>query len=140
MNNSHALRKPMFRILLAVLMIADGILHFWATETFMTIMPAYLPWHREWVLISGVAVIFGGIGLLIPVTRSAAGIALIVLYAAVLPANINMAVNNIQPANFDIPPVLLWLRLPLQLVIMAWAWWVSRPEAKPTLGVRLARK
>ena len=121
-------------------MIADGILHFWATETFMTIMPAYLPWHREWVLISGVAVIFGGIGLLIPVTRSAAGIALIVLYAAVLPANINMAVNNIQPAGFDIPPVFLWLRLPLQLVIMAWAWWVSRPEAKPTLGVRLARK
>ena len=125
----------MFRILLAVLMIADGILHFWATETFMRIMPAHLPWHREWVLISGVAVIFGGIGLLIPVTRSAAGIALIVLYAAVLPANINMAVNNIQPANFDIPPVLLWLRLPLQPVIMAWAWWVSRPDAKPALGV-----
>ena len=135
MNYSHALLKPMFRILLAVLMVADGILHFWATETFMKIMPAYLPWHREWVLISGVAVIFGGIGLLIPVTRSAAGIALIVLYAAVLPANINMAVNNIQPANFDIPPVLLWLRLPLQLVIMAWAWWVSRPDAKPALGV-----
>ena len=106
--------KPMFRILLAVLMIADGIQHFWATETFMTIMPAYLPWHRELVLISGVAVIFGGIGLLIPVTRSAAGIALMVLYAAVLPANINMVVNNIQLADFDIPAVLLWLRLPLQ--------------------------
>lgn len=111
-------------------MITDGVLHFWFTETFMTIMPAYLPWHRELVLISGVAVIFGGIGLLVPLTRSAAGIALIVLFTAVLPANINMAVNNIQPANFDIPPILLWLRLPLQLLIMAWAWWVSRPYSR----------
>jgi uncharacterized membrane protein len=123
--------KPMFRILLAVLMIADGILHLWATETFMTIMPAYFPWHRELVLISGVVVIFGGIGLLIPVTRPVAGIALMVLYAAVLPANINMVVNNIQPEDFDIPAVFLWLRLPLQLAIVVWAWWVSRPYSRP---------
>ena len=111
-------------------MTTNGIQHFWATETFMTIMPAYLPWHRELVLISGVAVIFGGIGLLIPVTRSAAGIALMVLYAAVLPANTNMVFNKLQPADFDIPAVLLWLRLPLQLAIMAWAWWVSRPHSR----------
>ncbi len=116
------------RVILAALMTAAGTLHFVATEAYMTIMPPYLPLHRELVLISGALFFLGGVGLLIPKRRSAAGVALIVLYVAVLPANVNMAINNIQPESFHIAPALLWLRIPLQLIIIAWAWWVSRPD------------
>lgn len=109
-------------------MVAAGTLHFVATDAYVAIMPRYLPLHRELVYISGVFEILGGAGLLIARLRAAAGIGLIVLYIAVLPANINMAIHDIQPEGLRIAPVLLWLRIPLQCLVIAWAWWVSRPD------------
>ncbi len=108
-------------------MVVAGSLHFIATDAYISIMPGYLPWHRELVYISGVFQIAGGIGLLVPGTRKLAGWGLIALYIAVLPANINMALYNIQPGSFTIPLTLLWARLPLQLVFIYWAWYASRP-------------
>ncbi len=115
-------------------MVLAGVLHFVATDAYVGIMPAYLPLHRELVYVSGGFEVLGGIGLLIAKLRAAAGLGLIVLYVAVLPANINMAVHDIQPEGFQISPALLWARLPLQLVLIAWAWWVSRPDPAETAG------
>lgn len=110
-------------------MVVAGVLHFVATDSYISIMPAYLPLHRELVYLSGFFEILFGLGLLWPKTRPASGICLILLFLAVLPANINMAMQNIQPAGFVIPTVLLWLRLPFQLVLIYWAWRVSRPSS-----------
>ena len=68
-------------------------------------------------------------------TRRWAGYALVALYIAVFPANIYMAVANVQlrdmPEWFTQPsPLALWLRLPLQLVFIAWALWVSKPSTR----------
>ena len=109
-------------------MVVAGIGHFVATDTYVGIMPEYLPLPRELVYLSGIVEVLGGLGLLWRKTREAAGICLILLYLAVLPANINMAVFDIQPAGFHIPAILLWARLPFQLVFIYWAWRVSRPE------------
>ncbi len=117
-----------FRAALALVMVVAGSLHFAATEAYVAIMPDYLPWHPELVYLSGVLEILFGLGLLHRKTRGAAGMGLIALYVAVLPANLNMAVYDIQPAGFHIPAVLLWARLPFQLVFIYWAWRVSRPE------------
>ena len=124
--------RAIARVALALLMVLAGVLHFVATDVYVGIMPAYLPLHRELVYVSGVLEILGGIGLLIANLRAVAGLGLIVLYVAVLPANINMAVHDIQPEGFQISPALLWARLPLQLVLIAWAWWVSRPDPAET--------
>ncbi len=118
-----------FRGALALVMVVAGILHFVATDAYVSIMPDYLPLHRELVYLSGIFEVLCGLGLLWPKTREVAGIGLILLYLAVLPANINMAVFDIQPAGFHIPAILLWARLPLQLVFIYWAWRVSRPES-----------
>ncbi|MGH1350719.1 MAG: DoxX family protein [Methyloligellaceae bacterium] len=118
--------KIFFRIFLAVFMITAGVLHFISTDGFAQIVPAWLPWPRELVLISGVFEIAGGLGLLLPLTRKWAGYGLILLYIAVLPANINMAIYRIQPLDFEIPDSVLWARIPFQLVFIVWAWWVSR--------------
>ena len=112
-------------------MIVAGALHFQATDAYMAIMPSYLPYHRELVFVSGAFEILGGIGLLIPKLRVAAGIGLIVLFFAVLPANINMAIFDLQPASFHIPAALLWARIPFQLVIVCWAWFVLLPNPVP---------
>ena len=116
------------RAALALVMVVAGTLHFVATDAYVAVMPDYLPLHRELVYLSGMFEVLFGLGLLWRKTREAAGIGLIALYLAVLPANINMAVHDIQPTGFDIPAFALWARLPLQLVLIYWAWRVSRPE------------
>ena len=97
---------------LVFLMVVAGILHFTATDAYAGIMPDYPPWHGELVYLSGVFEILLGLGLLLRKTRKAAGVCLIRLYLAVLPANANMAVNDIRPAGFHIPAFVLWARLP----------------------------
>ncbi len=93
---------------------------------FVKIVPSFLPAPRTLVFVSGFFEIAGGIGLLVRRIRYAAAMGLIGLYVAVFPANINMAVYDVQPAGFHIPSALMWFRLPFQLVFIAVAWWLRR--------------
>ncbi|MEO8900490.1 MAG: DoxX family membrane protein [Polyangiaceae bacterium] len=124
-----ARRAPqILRVLLAAVMIGAGVLHFAQPAGFVKIVPRFLPAPYFLVLLSGGFEILGGVGLLVPRSRRFASFGLIALFVAVLPANINMAVNDIQPATTHIPTAFLWLRLPLQALLVAWAWWVGRRE------------
>jgi len=98
-----------------------GALHFAIPKSYESMMPRYLPAHRELVYASGVAEIAGGVGLMHPRTRSWAGWWLIATLVAVFPANLNMALNPDRYAQL-VPggePVLL-ARLPLQAALIAW--------------------
>jgi uncharacterized membrane protein len=107
------------RIALAVIMAAAGVIHFVNPQIYVAIMPKYLPWHLGLVYVSGVFEILFGIGLLTGFSSLAAW-GLIALFLAVLPANLNMALHpELAP---QIPSVLLWFRLPLQAVLIWWAW------------------
>ena len=110
-------------------MIGIGVMHFVRPEPFVAIMPAFLPWHLELVWISGAFEIALGAGLLVPTTRRLSAPGLIALYVAVFPANVNMAVHGISPPGGpEVPALLAWARLPLQLVLIAWAYWYTRAE------------
>ena len=129
-------RSPLraaLRGVLAVSMIGIGAVHFLKPEPFVRIVPAWLPAPLVLVWVSGFFEMLGGAGLLVPRTRRAAGLGLVALYLAVFPANVNQALNHL---SFDgvtpIPPAVLWLRLPLQAVLIALALWVSRDEPAPT--------
>lgn len=118
--------------LLALLFSFAGVMHFVKPDIFMRAMPPYLPYQLELVFISGVFEILGGAGLLAPYPklRRAAGFGLIALLIAVFPANINMALN---PQLFkEIAPIVLYCRLPLQLVLILWVYWASGLTAKPS--------
>ena len=114
----------------AALFATSGVAHFRSTETFMKIMPDYLPFHRELVLISGAAEILLGLMLLIPKTSRLAAWGLIALLIAVFPANVDMYQHR---DRFPISPTLLLLRLPMQVFLILWAFaytgwrWPSRP-------------
>jgi uncharacterized membrane protein len=114
--------KLISRLVLAIFFIGAGILHFAIAPVYVKIMPPYLPAHLELVYISGVFEILGGIGILIPSVQILAGYGLVALMVAVFPANINMVVNYEQ-IGFDVPLPLLWLRLPLQGLLIYWIWW-----------------
>lgn len=120
--------KKVFQILLSLFIIIAGTLHFIKPEPFVKIVPDYLPYHLELVYISGFFEILFGIGLLIPSRSRAAAWGLILLFIAVFPANINMAVNNIPIQGVPHNQILYWLRLPFQAVLIAWAWWFTKEQ------------
>jgi uncharacterized membrane protein len=119
--------RRIVRIVLAIAMVAVGITHFTSPAGFVRIVPAWLPAPLLLVHISGLIEILLGATLIPRVTRRLASYGLVALYVAVFPANINMAVNQIQldPAS-PIPVWAMWARLPLQLVLIAIALWVGR--------------
>jgi uncharacterized membrane protein len=106
-------------------MMSIGALHFFVPAPFVKIVPSALPAPFALVLISGFFEMLGGAGLLVPRVRRAASIGLVLLYLAVFPANINMAMHPEISAPYGIPLWSLWARLPLQAVFIAWALWVG---------------
>ena len=110
------------RFVLAALMAAGGVMHFVSPRFYLRMMPRRLPAHRAIVVVSGVAELACAGALLVRSLSPWAAYALIVLLIAIFPANINMAVNNISFGQKPTPRFLLWARLPLQLVLIAWAY------------------
>ncbi|MBT4164042.1 MAG: DoxX family protein [Porticoccaceae bacterium] len=118
--------KTLFLILLSAFFVNVGVDHFVNPEFYLAIMPGYLPLHSEAVYISGFFEILGGISVLIPRLRAAAGWGLVALLIAVFPANIHMAINtDLFP---DISPTLLYVRLVFQFIFIYWAYAVTRPS------------
>lgn len=107
-------------LVIAAFFFIGGVAHFVFTDVFVRIMPNYLGYQKELVLISGVFELLGAIGILFPSTRLLAGYGLIVLIIAVFPANINMAIHHQDYKS--IPELLLWLRLPLQFFFVWFVW------------------
>ena len=109
----------MARILLAVLFVVAGLIHFVKPGMYVKIMPPMLPAPFALVYLSGLAEILGGIGLLVPATRQAAAWGLVDLLVCVWPANVYMAM---RPELFPgIPVWALWARVPLQVPMILWA-------------------
>jgi len=110
------------RLLAAAGFVLGGLNHFKNPDFYRAIIPPGFPSPAALVVISGVCEIAGGIGLLIPALRVAAGWGLIALLIAVLPANIYMALHPEVVPDFHVSQWMLWLRLPLQAVFIAWVW------------------
>jgi uncharacterized membrane protein len=106
---------------LAAFFIGGGVNHFVSPRYYEAIVPPSLKGQAKPVVqISGVAEILGGVGVLLPFTRRLSGLGLIALLAAVFPANLYMAR---KPEHFKkIPRGALYARLPLQPLMMVWAW------------------
>lgn len=115
---------PIPVLIVSAFFIGAGILHFVLLDFFSSIVPPYFNNPEALVKISGIFELLGGMGILVQRTRKWAGYGLIALCIAVLPANIHMAMNPDQFA--EIPVVLLYLRLPLQAMIIWIIWKASQ--------------
>ena len=109
-------------IVLAVFFIVAGANHFVSPQTYLPLMPDYLPWHLGLIYLSGAAEMLGGIGICIPKWRRLAGWGLIALLVAVFPANVHMLVNHVPLGGKVVPEWVYWVRLPLQAVLIAWVY------------------
>jgi uncharacterized membrane protein len=115
--------KFALKMLFAVFFVGAGVNHFLRISFYLRMMPPYAPFHLAMVQLTGVAEIVLGILLLVPLASPTAAWGLIALLIAVFPANVQMALH---PETFpEFPPLTLWLRLPLQVVLIAWAYWFT---------------
>ncbi len=115
--------KAISKYLLAIFMIVAGIMHFANPAFFLKIMPPYLPLHKELVLVSGVFEFLLGVLLLVPNCSRMAAWGIVALLIAVFPANVYLYQHqDILPAS----PIVHFLRLPLQGVLIQWAYWHTR--------------
>jgi uncharacterized membrane protein len=115
---------------LAAFMVGVGVLHFVTPAFFVRIVPAALPAPLVLVWVSGLFEILGGVGLLVARARRMASFGLVALYVAVFPANVNMVVH--PELGGSVPVWALWLRLPLQAVLIALVLWVGRERRQPS--------
>lgn len=116
-------------VLLGLVLLATGTLHLVAPEPYESIVPGFLGSPTSWVYASGVAELACAVGLLLRRTRKWAGWATVVLFVAVFPANVQMAVDALQGAGDALLPL---VRLPLQVPLVWWAWWSARPDPRPS--------
>ena len=117
--------RTVSRFVMAAFYVLAGVNHFLHPAVYLKIMPPYLPWHRPLVELSGACEIGLGLLLLAPRWTRWASWGLIALLIAVFPANVHMAIHpELYPG---IPVAALWARLPLQAVLIAWAYWHTRP-------------
>jgi uncharacterized membrane protein len=118
------------RWIFASIFLVSGILHFAIPDTFARIVPPMFPRPKLLVLISGGAEILGGLGLFTSRFRRPAAYGLAILLVAVFPANIYMAVAHVPFRGLLGNRWLQWLRLPIQVPLIWWAWQYSRNDAK----------
>lgn len=113
------------RKLLGAFFIGSGVNHFVSPRFYRAIVPPQLADDaKRLVEVSGVAEVLGGVGVLVGPTKRVSGVALIALLAAVFPANLYMAR---EPEHFSrVPRWALYARLPLQPLMMWWAWRATR--------------
>lgn len=120
--------RTVLTVLLAAGMVFAGVSHFVVPQLFIAMVPPILPSPRGLVYLSGVAEIGLGLAVLHPAWRRLASWGLCALYIAVFPANIHMALARLSFGDVPTPGWVLWARLPMQGVFIAWAYWVGRPS------------
>lgn len=120
MSGSRETWRRVAQIAAAVVFIPFGILHCARVDTFVPIMPPIIPFPRVVIVLTGLAEIAGGIGILVPSLRKAAGIGLALYAIGVYPANVYQAFWHVQ-----VPPLpdSWWYHAPRLLFQPVFVWW-----------------
>lgn len=126
-----ALRPPLW-VPLSVLLAGAGALHFAKPAPYASIVPRQFGDPILWVYASGVAEVVCAAGLAFARTRRHAALATALLFVAVFPANVQMAVSALRSERASTTTQVLALaRLPLQVPLVLWALGVRRRATPP---------
>ena len=112
--------KEISLIIMAILYIAAGLNHFRNAKFYLKIIPPSLPFPKWVNWISGAAEVILGILLFFPNYSSLAAWGIIALLIAIFPANIYHFTS--KGKTLPAPIWLLYLRLPIQFLLMYWAY------------------
>ncbi len=116
------------RVAMSTMLIFTAVAHFVFTEGMTQMIPDFLPWKEAIVYLTGVLEILFAIGLLVPSTKIITAWTLILFFLVVFPSNIKAAMQHInyQTGELDGNGIeYLWFRIPLQVLFIAWVYYVS---------------
>lgn len=108
----------MRRLIYGAAYLSAGVMHFTREEGFRKIIPPFLPFRKAAVIITGVIEIYFGIALLVKRPTAMLKKMMQLFLVAVFPANVYMAVNNVELNGKQLSKPALWGRLPLQWVLI----------------------
>ena len=124
------MRLPKDTAALVAIFAVSGVVHLVKPDVYESLMPSWVPRHREVILGSGVAELACATGLVLPATRRTAGWASALLLVAIFPGNLKMAVDAQQIRSTSTRArgfkAVTLLRLPLQWPMIRAALKVAR--------------
>jgi uncharacterized membrane protein len=104
---------------IVALLLVAGVAHLFAPDLFLRIMPDWTPWKYFWVIVSGIAELLLGVGLLLPRWRILAGWLTIAMLAVYIPVHVLDLLRD-QPVVGS--KLIATVRLPIQLLLMGWVY------------------
>ena len=107
---------------IAFLFFALG--HFVKTQGMVDMLPSWVPARFTLVYLTGALELAIGIALFVPRLQSLATTLSIIVFVVFFPANIYAAINSVGLGGHQSGPSYLWIRGPLQLVLIAWAYFL----------------
>jgi len=102
-----------------------GVGHFVKTDAMVQMVPPFIPAPTTAVVVSGIVELAAAGAILIPKWRRGTGILLLVLLVSFLPVNIYAAIQRVPMGAHSWGPIYLMIRIPLQIVIIAWVYFFS---------------
>jgi uncharacterized membrane protein len=123
--------KTILALLLGVFMIYGGVSHLVKPDFFLPFVPYFLPFREVIVTLSGIALIGVGAGVFVPRFRKCSAVAVLALMVLFLPVHL-WDVFRSDPAIGSHTAALV--RVPFQLLFIAWAYWIASPCGKCSTG------
>jgi uncharacterized membrane protein len=122
--------KKISLMILAIFYIIAGLNHFRSPESYIRIIPAYLPYPAVLNILAGIAEILFAILTIRPQSRKVACYGIIFMLLAFVPVHIQMVKDApVLLGSLKVTPVIAWIRLVvLQPLLILWAWWHSKTE------------
>ncbi|MGZ3765404.1 MAG: DoxX family protein [Mucilaginibacter sp.] len=115
-------------VVLILFYIVAGINHFRSPDSYIRIIPHYLPYPSALNILAGCFEILFGLMLIFPKTRRIAAWGIMLMLIAFLPVHISMIGDApLQLGSLTVTPFIAWLRLVVfQPLLILWAWWYSK--------------
>jgi len=119
--------KKISLVILAGFYILAGINHFRSPNSYVRIIPTYLPAPYLLNILAGIFEIAFGLMLIFKQTRKMAAWGIILMLIAFLPVHIDMIIHApMMLGDIKVTPLIAWLRIPLQGLLIWWTWWYTR--------------
>jgi uncharacterized membrane protein len=126
------------RVGLSMFFAFTAIGHFIKTEEMAAMLPPSVPYRVELIYSTGMLELLGAIGVWIPKLMKLTGLCLIVMLIAVLPANIYSAFNHVPFGGHESGPTYLLVRVPFQLLVIAWTYFATEQSWLRTKAIDTA--
>ncbi len=113
------------RVGMCVVFLFTSIGHFFRTEAMLAMLPPFVPARRALIYLSGVVEVLFAVAVVALPGPTHVGWIIIIYLIAIFPSNIYAAIQRIPFGGHSIGPRYLFVRLPLQLLLILWTYWFA---------------